>query len=158
MVVLPDKIDGDPWSTWWFNHLPGPSISPKRTPMVRLLVLPTVLVASCRPTAPPPPPFSQTADLSRAESSRLEEALGWEEGRLQDTSVKSMNLSLAGKFSQRTCEWPSFMSELPVPPRLTEPSDIFQQSLTSAEEPGARRATYSQCMGVLVGPGCCHLL
>ena len=22
-----------PWFTWWFNHLPGPSISPKRTPM-----------------------------------------------------------------------------------------------------------------------------
>ena len=19
------KIDGEPWSTWWFNHLPGPS-------------------------------------------------------------------------------------------------------------------------------------
>ena len=27
------KIDGDPWFTWWFNHLPGPSICPKRTPM-----------------------------------------------------------------------------------------------------------------------------
>ena len=23
-----------PWFTWWFNHLPRPSISPKRTPMV----------------------------------------------------------------------------------------------------------------------------
>ena len=23
-----------PWFTWWFNHLPGPSISLKRTPMV----------------------------------------------------------------------------------------------------------------------------
>ena len=23
-----------PWFTWWFNHLPGPSICPKRTPMV----------------------------------------------------------------------------------------------------------------------------
>ena len=23
------------WFTWWFNHLPGPSISPKRTPMVQ---------------------------------------------------------------------------------------------------------------------------
>ena len=22
-----------PWFTWWFNHLPGPSISPTRTPM-----------------------------------------------------------------------------------------------------------------------------
>ena len=28
------KMDGDSWFTWWFNHLPGPSISPKRTPMV----------------------------------------------------------------------------------------------------------------------------
>ena len=28
------KIDGDSWFTWWFNHLPGPSISPKRTPKV----------------------------------------------------------------------------------------------------------------------------
>ena len=24
---------GWPWFTWWFNHLPGPSICPKRTPM-----------------------------------------------------------------------------------------------------------------------------
>ena len=23
-----------PWFTWWFNHLPGPSIPPKRTPMI----------------------------------------------------------------------------------------------------------------------------
>ena len=29
------KIDGDSWFTWWCNHLPGPSISPKRTPMVK---------------------------------------------------------------------------------------------------------------------------
>ena len=28
------KIDGNSWFTWWFNHLPGPSISPKRTPMI----------------------------------------------------------------------------------------------------------------------------
>ena len=27
------NIDGDSWFAWWFNHLPGPSISPKRTPM-----------------------------------------------------------------------------------------------------------------------------
>ena len=27
------KIEGDSWFTWRFNHLPGPSISPKRTPM-----------------------------------------------------------------------------------------------------------------------------
>ena len=27
------KIDGDSWFTWWFHHLPGSSISPKRTPM-----------------------------------------------------------------------------------------------------------------------------
>ena len=27
------KIEGDSWFTWWFNHLPGPSICPKRTPM-----------------------------------------------------------------------------------------------------------------------------
>ena len=27
------EIDGDSWFTWWFNHLPGPSISAKRTPM-----------------------------------------------------------------------------------------------------------------------------
>ena len=27
------KIDGNFWFTWWFNHLPGPSISPKRIPM-----------------------------------------------------------------------------------------------------------------------------
>ena len=24
----------DSWFTWWFNHLPGPSIAPERTPMV----------------------------------------------------------------------------------------------------------------------------
>ena len=35
-----DKNKKWPWYTWWFNHLPGPSISPKRTPMV-----PVVLVA-----------------------------------------------------------------------------------------------------------------
>ena len=28
------QIDGDSWFTRWFNHLPGPSICPKRTPMV----------------------------------------------------------------------------------------------------------------------------
>ena len=28
------NIDGDSWFTWWFSHLPGPSIYPKRTPMV----------------------------------------------------------------------------------------------------------------------------
>ena len=28
-----------PWFTWWFNHLPEPSISPKRTPMFRTLNL-----------------------------------------------------------------------------------------------------------------------
>ena len=27
------KIDGFPWFTWWLIHLPGPSISPKRTLM-----------------------------------------------------------------------------------------------------------------------------
>ena len=27
------RIDGDSWFTRWFTHLPGPSISPKRTPM-----------------------------------------------------------------------------------------------------------------------------
>ena len=27
------KIDGDSWFTFWLNHLPEPSISPKRTPM-----------------------------------------------------------------------------------------------------------------------------
>ena len=27
------KIDGDSWFTWWFNHLPGPSIFSKRAPM-----------------------------------------------------------------------------------------------------------------------------
>ena len=26
------QIDEDSWFTWWINHLPGPSISPKRTP------------------------------------------------------------------------------------------------------------------------------
>ena len=26
---LPRKIDGDSWFTWWFNQLPGPSISLK---------------------------------------------------------------------------------------------------------------------------------
>ena len=26
-------IDGASWFTWWFNHLPGASICPKRTPM-----------------------------------------------------------------------------------------------------------------------------
>ena len=29
---LARKIDGDSWFAWWFNHLPGPSFSPKRTP------------------------------------------------------------------------------------------------------------------------------
>ena len=29
------RIDGDSWFAWWFNHIPGPSISPKRTPMLR---------------------------------------------------------------------------------------------------------------------------
>ena len=29
------KIDGNSWLTWWFHHLPGPSSSPKRTPMGR---------------------------------------------------------------------------------------------------------------------------
>ena len=26
------QVDGDSWFTWWFNHLPGPRISPKKTP------------------------------------------------------------------------------------------------------------------------------
>ena len=30
VVVL---VNGWPWFTWWLNHLPGPSISLKRTPM-----------------------------------------------------------------------------------------------------------------------------
>ena len=29
------QIDGDSWFAWWFNHLPGPSISPKRTPIYK---------------------------------------------------------------------------------------------------------------------------
>ena len=33
--LLVREIDGDSWFTWWFNHPPGPSISPKRTPMCR---------------------------------------------------------------------------------------------------------------------------
>ena len=28
-----ERIEGDSWFTWWFNHLPGPSIFPKRKPM-----------------------------------------------------------------------------------------------------------------------------
>ena len=28
------KIEGDSWFTWWFCHLPGSSICPKRTPML----------------------------------------------------------------------------------------------------------------------------
>ena len=31
------NIDGDSWFTWWFNHLPGLSICPKRTPMLPCL-------------------------------------------------------------------------------------------------------------------------
>ena len=33
-VCFHRKIDGDSGLPWWFNHPPGPSISPKRTPMV----------------------------------------------------------------------------------------------------------------------------
>ena len=36
------KIDG-PGFTWWFKHLPGPSISPKRTPIVK----PLQAIAGC---------------------------------------------------------------------------------------------------------------
>ena len=37
MVVLLEKTMGfDSWFAWWSNHL-GPSISPKRTPMTKLL-------------------------------------------------------------------------------------------------------------------------
>ena len=28
------NIDCDSWFTWWLNHLPGPTIYPKRTPMI----------------------------------------------------------------------------------------------------------------------------
>ena len=30
---LGGKMEGDSWFTLWFNHLPGASICPKRTPM-----------------------------------------------------------------------------------------------------------------------------
>ena len=30
-------IDCDSWFNWWLNHQPGPSVSPKRTPMLRQL-------------------------------------------------------------------------------------------------------------------------
>ena len=36
------KIEGDSWFTWWFNHLPGPFISPKRTPMIRMRCISSV--------------------------------------------------------------------------------------------------------------------
>ena len=40
LVVLLGRIDGNSRFTWWFNHVPGPSISPKRTPMnLNILVL-----------------------------------------------------------------------------------------------------------------------
>ena len=39
LVVLVKQKDGDSWFTWWFNHLPGPYISPKRTPMALTLSL-----------------------------------------------------------------------------------------------------------------------
>ena len=31
------KLDGDPWFTCWFNHLPGPSMSPRSTPMIWIM-------------------------------------------------------------------------------------------------------------------------
>ena len=51
------------WLTWWFNHLPGPSISPKRTPMFGRVSLlraaclnpgsqPEWIVPMCRPCCP----------------------------------------------------------------------------------------------------------
>ena len=30
------KIDRDSWFTWWFNHLPGPTICPKRSPIFEM--------------------------------------------------------------------------------------------------------------------------
>ena len=40
------KIDGDSWFTWLFIHLPGPFISPKRTPMER--TVPNICVEATR--------------------------------------------------------------------------------------------------------------
>ena len=39
-----------PWFTWWFNQLPGPSISPKTTPMVARPVDKTS--KNCNPLCP----------------------------------------------------------------------------------------------------------
>ena len=57
-----------PWFTWWFNHLPGPSIYPKRTPMFGVPCVTLGLknsdtgcscsVASVRPGAEPQVPDS----------------------------------------------------------------------------------------------------
>ena len=42
------NIDGDSWFTWWFNHLPGPFISPKRTPMHKIFPKKTTIIAPDR--------------------------------------------------------------------------------------------------------------
>ena len=70
-------IDGDSWFTWWFNH-PGPSISPKRTPIIKSPVLPANGFHMTLSPGYPPSTRMGTGGTGRFDwSTRIVKTPGW---------------------------------------------------------------------------------